>query len=229
MGDVAWAFAAQLAGALLGELVYRRAAGIPLEAPLPQAGLFWVVVPAQASAGFAAIAVIVHRKGGRLRRDLGLSVRWRDLTAVPLGVGLQIAFSLALWPFVRLLDADRSAQELVETIRETQRPLTWVGVFLGVVVLQPVVEELLFRGLLLRALLRRVSPTGAVLVSSAAFGAIHLLGTSASLEGLSAVVGLSGLGIVLAVQALRSGALGRPALTHIGFNLLTVVSLLAGS
>ena len=49
----------------------------------------------------------------------------------------------------------------------------WASVFLLVIV-APVTEELMFRGLILRAFLRRFSVVGAALLSAMLFGAVHL-------------------------------------------------------
>src|SRR6185295_13543668 len=62
------------------------------------------------------------------------------------------------------------------------RDLVWVlggvglAVAVGVVLIAPVAEELLFRGVLLRSLLRRVSPFTAVSVAAVVFAVVHVLG-----------------------------------------------------
>ena len=47
---------------------------------------------------------------------------------------------------------------------------------LTIVLLAPLTEELLFRGTLLRSLLRKVSPAVAVFISAVVFGLVHALG-----------------------------------------------------
>jgi uncharacterized protein len=102
-----------------------------------------------------------------------------------------------------------------------------IGLAVFAVLLAPVVEELVFRGLLLRALLRRMDVTGAVVVSSLAFALVHVIGDP-SLGSLAVVPGLLGIGMVAAVLAVRSGSLSQPILLHVGFNLLTTLYALFG-
>ena len=90
-------------------------------------------------------------------------------------------------------------------------------------VLAPIFEELLFRGLLLRSLLRRMPAWAAVVVSSVAFGVVHFLDPAT----IPIVPALIGLGIVSAVLAIRSGGLLRSIALHMGFNLVTVVIAIA--
>jgi len=91
---------------------------------------------------------------------------------------------------------------------------------LTAVVVAPVVEELFFRGLLLRALQRRFSAPAAVAISGATFGAVHLLDPGAYVI-LPALVAL---GMLSGVFAVRTGNLSRSILLHAGFNLLAVAA-----
>src|SRR5207248_894152 len=88
----------------------------------------------------------------------------------------------------------------------------WAGL-LGV----PIVEELFFRGLVLRSLLRRWGPTASVIGSAVVFGVVHL-----ELLQLPALVVL---GLVLGVLVVRTGRLGPSIWAHGAFNAVTVVSL----
>jgi len=89
------------------------------------------------------------------------------------------------------------------------------------VVLAPVAEELVFRGILLRSLARRFSPWAAAFGSAGAFALGHLLDPNAAL----AVPALFVAGLVLARQVLVSGRLGGAIAMHAGFNLLSVLLL----
>jgi membrane protease YdiL (CAAX protease family) len=95
---------------------------------------------------------------------------------------------------------------------------------LTIVLLAPLTEELLFRGALLRSLLRRVTPTAAVLVSAVVFGLVHALGDP-SIGTMIALPAIILLGVVSGYQAARTGNLTRSILLHVGFNLLSVVFL----
>jgi hypothetical protein len=85
-----------------------------------------------------------------------------------------------------------------------------------------VVEELFFRGLLLRGLLGRLAPLGnrwgpslAIVLTGLVFGLVHF-------ERLQ-FLGLAGFGMVLAYLAYRTGRLGPSIVAHIAFNSTTVV------
>src|SRR5262249_14970175 len=93
---------------------------------------------------------------------------------------------------------------------------------LAVVLVGPPVEELLFRGALLRSLQRRWSAAVAIFVSAAIFGGIHLVGD----PGAGYVLpGLLLLGLVSGYQAVKSGDIVRSILLHMGFNLLSAIAL----
>ncbi|MHB1853573.1 MAG: CPBP family intramembrane glutamic endopeptidase, partial [Acidimicrobiales bacterium] len=94
-----------------------------------------------------------------------------------------------------------------------------VVLVLVVVVGAPVVEELFFRGLLLRSLQARIGSVGAVIVSGLLFGLAHF-------EPLQLPV-LALFGVVLGVLALRTGRLGPGICAHAAFNSLAVYTLLS--
>jgi uncharacterized protein len=182
--------------------------------------------------GLAGAPVLASRlKGaGRLALDFGFRLRlWPD---VPLGVGVGIGSQLILLPVlyvpVRLLvphldqQLGQPAQHL--TGGADTGGLVVLGIF--VVLGAPLVEELFFRGLLLRSLEktkalaslgRRASPTIAVLISAVAFGLAHL-------EVLQ-LLGLTAFGVVLGVLAERWRRLGPGIVAHASFNFVTVLVL----
>ena len=82
----------------------------------------------------------------------------------------------------------------------------------------PIVEEIFYRGLLLRSLERRFGEVVAVIASGVIFGAIHVQ--------LLPFPGLAAFGIVLGYLAVKTGRLGAPIAAHMAFNLVTVVALL---
>jgi membrane protease YdiL (CAAX protease family) len=89
--------------------------------------------------------------------------------------------------------------------------------FVFLVIGAPVVEELFFRGLLLRSLDRRFGTPAAVIGSALVFGLVHY-----ELLQLPALILF---GIVLAVLAERTGRLGPGIAAHAAFNAATVLSL----
>jgi len=176
------------------------------------------------------LMLIANVKGrGSLGRDFGL--RWPfDRMAVgqfaawiAAGAAGSLVASGLLRPIADLAHLDDSAQEVSKTV-EHASGAGLVLLFLGIVVVAPVVEELLFRGALLRALQRRWSVPTAVFVSAAVFAGVHVLGDPGSYY---VVPGLLLLGLVSGYQAAKTGDLSRSIALHMGFNLLSAVFLVA--
>jgi membrane protease YdiL (CAAX protease family) len=98
-------------------------------------------------------------------------------------------------------------------------------IVLTVAVATPVVEELTFRGLLLRYLEERMNPRRALILSAALFGAFHVLGTNGTAGATIAMVQTFLAGLVLAYVTQKSGRLSRAIFVHGGFNLVTILVL----
>lgn len=90
-----------------------------------------------------------------------------------------------------------------------------VGV-LGVVAVAAVTEELMFRGVLMRLLEERTGTLGALGLSAAVFGAVHLLNPGATVWGATAVAIEAGLMLGAAYAATRT--LWLPIGVHLGWN-----------
>lgn len=196
------------------------AAQVLLGPDLTASEVFRVVVPAQTVATIVAVAVMAAAVPER-RTELGLSAAPEDLTGLAVGAGLQVALSLLLALIVTLLNIDAPEQEVVTAADEAIGGLDRALVVVGAGLLAPAAEELVFRGVLLRVLLRRFGYRWAVYGSSAVFAAVHFFDPNAVL----AIPVLYVVGIVLARQAVKTGRLGRSFLTHAGFNLLSVLAL----
>lgn len=190
----------------------------------------WVVVSELVGlwVGFVGAVLLASRRrgSGRVVADMGLRVRPWDLVLGPLvGVACQLVLVpvlyLPLQPLVPHLDRRLSGPANHLTGGFPGADLAVIG-FLTVVVV-PVVEELLFRGLLLRALVRLFGGAGkvagpvlAVVCTGVLFGLAH----AESLE----LLGLAGFGIVLSWLAYRTGRLGPGMLAHGAFNLVAVLT-----
>lgn len=171
-------------------------------------------------AGFLGAPIVAARRrgSGSLRRDFGLAVRPRDAAVgVPIGLAAQLLLvPLIYLPFRRLFDTEdlsRPARELLDKASGAEL----VALAVALVVVPPVVEELFFRGLLLRAWERRATTTWAVTGSAVVFGASHF-------EPLQ-FPALAAVGGVFAVLAVRAGRLGPAIWAHAAFNAATVAAL----
>lgn len=167
------------------------------------------------------LGALSRRKGmARMASDFGLVLRRRDLWWLVIGVLVWLGTVAVVAPITELADTE---QEVVRTFERAGGPEVPFFV-LGVVVLAPLAEELLFRGALLRALLRRTTPPTAIFVSALLFALIHVAG---GLGSGPVVPGLVLLGLLSAWQAVRTGSLSRSILLHAGFNLIAAVLIVA--
>jgi len=222
--DVALAWLAGLIGAVVLGAIAVAALGVPEDDVADDIGVFLTTIVGQTAVVVGVLALVSRSKGqGSLRRDFGLTVRLRDAGWLAAGVGLQIALGLALYPLAQLYDRDDS-QTVVDLLEDASGP----GLVLfaaAVVVLAPLAEELLFRGALLRALMRRLTPATAIFVSALVFALVHPLGDP-EVGSVIVVPAILTLGVVSGYLATRSGDLSRSIMLHAGFNFLTVVGVL---
>ena len=211
--DAVGALLAGLGASIIGALVVRADGLSTLE-------LFALILPLQ-SLGTLAAAWWMARRRGPVAQVLALRARWGDLVGVPVGAGLQIAAAMVAAVIVNVFfEGEVPGQELVE---DAEDAATWgmrLLVIIGLVVLGPLAEEVVFRGMMLPALLHR-GRRSAVIISSAVFALIHLVDPNAALS----VPFLFVLAVVLANARLRTGGLGRPMAIHAGFNLITVIAV----
>lgn len=165
------------------------------------------------------LQIVSNRGTGSLRTDLGLTVRLADWPWLAAGVLLQLVATGA----VRLIESVSGSTPEQEVARALQHSATVPALFgaIAVVVFAPLAEELLFRGLLLRGLLRRTNAGVAVLLCGFVFAAGHLVDSNAA----PLLAPLAMVGIVSGVLATRSGDLSRSILLHSGFNLLSAILL----
>jgi membrane protease YdiL (CAAX protease family) len=139
------------------------------------------------------------------------------------GVVCQFVAVPILYAPLRLFDSDR-----VNRLDDSAREVTaladnaWGIVALGVllVVGAPLVEEIIYRAVLVGALRRRLSVRGSVVIGGLIFGAIHIQPLQFPALAL--------FGMLLGVIAYRSGSLWPAVACHMGFNMATLVVLTLG-
>lgn len=197
---------------------YHPVKGKPMPIAVTIGGLIGLWIGLGGGVLYAARA----KGSGRVEADFGLRIRWRTdiVIGVVLGLGSQYGLvPLLYWPFEQ---ADPSLRHRLENqakdvTRAAHGGLQITLLFLFLAVGAPMVEELFFRGLLLRSLLRRFGPAVAIVGSAVVFGLAHF-----ELLQLPALILF---GLVLGVLAERTGRLGPGIVAHAAFNAATVVSL----
>lgn len=209
---VAWvasyALAVLLGGAVVALTGYADADVLPT----------WVIALSSLSLWGPQVAmlfVVSRRFGtGSWTRDYGWSFSLRDLWGIPLGLASQfVLVNLVMLP-LRLLFPDRFDIEDVERrARElTELATGWWFVLLAllVVVGAPIVEELVYRGLIQGGLSPRFGVVRAVVFTAAWFTIVHLHPVE--------FPGLFAFALVLGWCYARTKSLGLAVVTHIAFN-----------
>jgi membrane protease YdiL (CAAX protease family) len=168
-----------------------------------------------------------RRKGTLAMIGLGRGVRRNDVWQAVLGFfvyfGLFIVISLiaqALLP----INPDQK-QEL--GFEQYGQPFgTLVLIFVSLVILPPVTEEILFRGFLFSGLRRGMGIALTIAVTSIIFGAAHLL-TGMSGEGLIWIAALDTfvLSLILCYMRLKTGSIWASIFIHMLKNSLAFVLL----
>jgi membrane protease YdiL (CAAX protease family) len=159
--------------------------------------------------------VLSRRFGtGSLVADYGLRWRTADLVGIPVGVLSQLVLvRLLYWPLQELWPATFGRERVEQSARHLADNATgaWYVVLVAVVVVgAPMVEELVYRGLLQGAAARRFHEAVAVVGVAAWFALVHFRPVE--------YPGLFLFGLVLGVCALRTRRLGLPIVTHMAFN-----------
>ena len=183
------------------------------EVPIPQ--LFAASLVGWIAYG-SMLWVLSERYGtGDRRADYGVGTRWVDLVGVPLGVATQLAaVPLLYWPLRSVWPETFSEDELTEYAEDLVDRASGAGVVLLLVVMvvlvAPLVEELVYRGLVQRSLATTVPPAAAVVLGGAFFALIHFRPVE--------YPGLFLVGIVLGSCVAATGRLGMAVVAHVAFN-----------
>lgn len=109
-------------------------------------------------------------------------------------------------------------QDVVAIFLEAQSGWSLFFLLLLAVVVAPLVEEVLFRGMLLPVLMKKMGPGTAVVISSVLFAGIH--------QHLPSFVPLFALAVVLAMLYIYSGSLWTSIVLHAVFNGVSICILL---
>lgn len=163
--------------------------------------------------------VVVHRyvnraRGTTFRAGLGLQFRPADGWGIVLGIASQLVLvNVVNWPLSRLFpdtfnfdDISRRARDLADASRGG-----WVVVLVVIVVIgAPVVEEIVYRGMVQPGLESSWGAATGTIVTAVLFAAIHFVPIE--------FPGLLAFALVLGWTRHRTGRLGLAIVTHMAFN-----------
>lgn len=138
-------------------------------------------------------------------------VRWLAILPVLWGVA-------AAWQWLlHTVGHDVALQPSIQFFLDARGTWERTAFILAAVVVAPVVEEILFRGILLPLLIQRIGPLAGVALSALFFAALH--------GGLGAFAALAVLSIALSLAYARTGSLWVPIGMHILFNTVNLLLL----
>jgi membrane protease YdiL (CAAX protease family) len=161
-------------------------------------------------------------------RDLGVRFRLIDLVGIAIGIGGQILVAIMYAPF----------QHDIKNFNGPSQRLTgashgagFVVIAIATVLLAPALEELFFRGLLLKSLVRLFTKLGAAGGARTA-GVVLAVIADGLLFGLAhgewvQLAGLAAFGMILAAISYRTGRLGMNMVAHASFNLVAIIAIAA--
>jgi membrane protease YdiL (CAAX protease family) len=163
--------------------------------------------------------------GGRVA-ELGWRFRWSDLGWGPLTWLAAVGTQVAVAALVLVLGVPLSSN--VDGVAELDVDRAYlVATVITAVVAAPVVEELVFRGVVMRGMLSRLGPFLTIPVQGVLFGVAHVDPVrGAGNVGLAVV--LSGVGIALGVAAYLARRIGPAVVAHAIFNGVVMVIVLTG-
>lgn len=154
---------------------------------------------------------------GRLKgwRLVGIAIAW-FVPAALAGFATKYGFDQLVW---RISELKLEDQQLVTALHEGSIGLKLV-IFLSAIVIAPLAEEILFRGLVYASVKRYTERYFAAVFSSLAFALLH--------ANLGSFAPLFVLGMFFALAYEITGCLAVPILMHAFFNAVSVTLILNG-
>ncbi len=226
LGAVLLYFATQMMVGVVLIVAFIFASGKPLTEPgelmgLGQNGLLnGLVVLIAAALSLPMIYTLVVKV---VKRPFAEVIRWRSPANLPAWMGIVIALGAGL-----IFDGLTLAlgKPLVPpTIRALYQGSAWGVVVLAfaVIAAAPLMEEILFRGLLYTALAARVSVPAGVAITSLAFGAVHVCTYGTDWYSILQTLVM---GLVLTLLRAWTRSVWPSAVTHVTNNLYSTVEIL---
>jgi membrane protease YdiL (CAAX protease family) len=207
---------------MVGQLVASAVAAASGYDSIAQAGPGWLF--AVAMAGWVPLVLAVWSSGrkfgvGSFAIDFGFSFKPADLWGIPVGVLTQLVLlRLVYWPLEHLWPSTFAQDRIEQRARDLYDNASGAGVLLLILVVvvgAPMVEELVYRGLLQGAFTRRMREWLGMAFVALWFAVVHFQPVETP--------GLFVVGLVLGTCALLSGRLGLGVVAHMAFNATGLV------
>jgi membrane protease YdiL (CAAX protease family) len=163
---------------------------------------------------------------GHLGPDIGLTPRWSDIGWGPVvwlgAIGMQLALAAIVIGFGIPITNN------TDGITELQADRTYViSIVLTAVIAAPLVEEMVFRGVVMRGLHSRMPAVLAIVLQAVLFGAAHI-DPVRGVGNVGLFMVLSGVGLAFGIAAYLFRRIGPTIVAHAIFNTVILVLLLTG-
>jgi membrane protease YdiL (CAAX protease family) len=171
----------------------------------------------------------VARRYGGWGRAFGLRrPRWKDLLIALAGVGLIIAARIPLNVMIYAAGGKKALKQSQNITVDRVDAAVIVFLVLAAVIAAPIVEELVFRGLILRTFLQRMSFWPAALASSAIFAIGHTYEVDTVAGAITLALNVGVIGVVHCGLVRYTGRLAPGMISHAIVNLVAVLALASG-
>ena len=162
----------------------------------------------------------------RLSTDIGLTPRWADIGWGPVIWLAALGAQMAMAAIVVGLDVPISSN--TDGVTELQADRTYiVSLVITAVIAAPIVEEMVFRGVVLRGLRSCTPVVLAIVLQGVLFGTAHF-DPIRGRGNLGLVMVLSGVGIVFGAAAVLLRRIGPTMVAHAIFNGVVLTIVLTG-
>ena len=167
-----------------------------------------------------------HWGSDSLRTDIGLAPRWADLGWGPViwlaALGAQIAIAAVI------VGLGVPISNNTDGITDLQTDRTYVvSIVITAVIAAPIVEEMVFRGVVLRGLRSTTPAVLAIVLQGVLFGCAHLDPVRGR-GNVGLVLVLSGVGITFGAAAFLLRRIGPTIVAHAIFNGVVLLIVLTG-
>jgi membrane protease YdiL (CAAX protease family) len=172
---------------------------------------------------YVGIELLRKQYGSRdIRRDLGVTFTMSDLVGVVIGAGSQLVLvGIVTWPFTKVFPGSFSqnrVEQRAQDLLDGAKGAWIILLFIVVVVGAPLMEELVYRGVLQTSIARSTNAMAAWIIVAAWFAVIHM--------SLVELPGLFAFALVLGHQRRRTNRLGLCMVTHAAFNATGLLLLM---
>lgn len=172
---------------------------------------------------------IAARYGGWGRAFGWRRPRWIDLAWAAAGVGMAFGGRIAVAVVANALSGGRAAQQS-QNLHVDQYSLgAAIFLFLLTVVIAPPIEEMMFRGLLLRTFMRRLGFWPALIASSVIFGALHTYEVSTVVGAITLAASVAVLGMANCVLVRFTDRIAAGVFVHGFLNGVALIAVLASA